>query len=161
VLEAIAGAASESGGHMEAIGRATVEQAATAQHLVQIFAGVNEQARQIDSDVTAQRASQDAALEVADAVRGAARSVHRSTEDQARSLALLREGASTVDDSCALIQRAIQGQSADCESSVAVIQSLEAHARKNAEAIDRFAGAIEELRSRGSDLRERIARFST
>ena len=160
-LEAITGAARESGGRIAEIVQAVQEQARAAAHVSELMERVRGGVEQLRNATHEQEQGHAVVLRGTTGMRDAAQQVHRTTEEQARGGNQIRAGIEVVRAAVEQIHQALQDQTSACRHSAQFMGQVELRARTNHESAEEMEQASVALRAAADAMREHIRRFHT
>jgi len=158
-LEQIARAASESGRHIAQIVAAVREQTAAAAHVASLMERVNGGVEEIRSAGEEQDRGNEVVFRSATTMREIALHVRRTTEEQSRGFARIRETTEGVRGAVESIQTSLRQQSEACVQVAGFLEQVEERTRENDRSVRSMGDAMHGLARDAEALRAEVARF--
>jgi methyl-accepting chemotaxis protein len=158
-LDAITGAARESGHRITGIGAAVREQARAASHVVELMERVRSGVEQIRQAAVEQDRGNEVAWRGSVAMREAAGAVKATTEEQARGSGRIRESIEGVREAVEQINRSLQEQSGACRSALEFLEAVYGRTRSNEASAERLDNVTRDLVAEAQALRDDVRRF--
>jgi methyl-accepting chemotaxis protein len=160
-LDDITRAARESGSHTGEIVAAVQVQTKAAGHVVELMDRVRNGVEQIAAAGGQQDRGNETVYRSAVTMSEVAQQVRRTTEEQSRGFARIRESVEGVRDAVEQINGSLQQQSSACSQVAEFLEQVVARSRGNARAAQGLGEAVQLLTRQAESLREDVARFQT
>jgi len=158
-LEGITRAAAESGQHIVRIVTAVREQTSAAGHVAQLMDSVSGGADEIRAAGSDQDHANEVIYRSAVTMREIAQQVRRTTEEQSRGFARIRESVENVRDAVERIDRSLHQQSGACEQVAGFLEMVNVNTHSNERSVQGMDKAMRELAREAEALREDVGRF--
>jgi methyl-accepting chemotaxis protein len=158
-LEEINGAARASGGRIGEIVQAVREQSRAAAHVADLMERVSGGVAEIREAGRAQDSANHVVLRGATSMRDVSQQVHRTTAEQSRGAAQIRESMERVRDAVERIHGSLRQQTEACRRAVSFLEQIHERTRSNEEATERMSEATQGLKSQAEALRQDVRRF--
>ena len=158
-LEEITRAARASGVRIEEIVQAVREQAKDASRVSDLTGQVNRSVEEIRAGGQEQERGNQAVMRGTVIMRDVAHQTHRTTEEQARGAARIRDSIESVREAVDKIHAALQEQSEECLHAVSFLEQIYERTRSNEESSRRMREATQSLQQQADALREDVRRF--
>ncbi len=160
-LEEITVAARDSGVRIQEIVQAVQEQTHAAAHVAELMERVNRGVGGIRSAGEEQERGTEVVMNSTSAVRDVSQQVSRTTEDQARGAARIRDSMESVRDAVDRMHASLDQQSTSCNEMASSLEQIFERTRSNEDAAQRLNEATQALRGQAEALRQDVRRFRT
>jgi methyl-accepting chemotaxis protein len=158
-LEDITRSAAESGQHIQRIVEAVREQTGAATHVAQLMDRVSAGVDEIRSAGADQDRANEFVYRSAVTMREISQQVRRTTEEQSRGFARIRENVEGVRESVEQIDGSLRQQSTACEQVTLFLEIVDENTHSNEQAVQRMDSAMEGLSREAEVLREEVGHF--
>src|SRR5262245_16579693 len=158
-LEEITAAARDCGERTQEIVSAVREQARATSHVGVLMERVNARVGEIRAAGVEQSRANEVVTRSAVLMREVAHQTQRTTEEQARGSARIRDGMEAVRDVVDRIHAALREQSEACRSAFSFLEQIHARTRSHEDSAQRIAEATQTLRRQAGGLRTDLSHF--
>jgi methyl-accepting chemotaxis protein len=158
-LEEITAAARDCGVRTQEIVAAVREQARATSHVGVLMERVNARVGEIRAAGVEQSHANQVVTRSAVVMREVAHQTQRTTEEQARGSARIRDGMEAVRDVVDRIHSALREQSEACRSAVSFLEQIHARTRSHEDSAQRLEDATRTLRRQAGGLRADLQHF--
>jgi methyl-accepting chemotaxis protein len=158
-LEEITAAARDCGQRTEGIVRAVQEQARATSHVGVLMERVNSRVEEIRAAGVEQTQATEVVTRSAVVMREVAHQTLRTTEEQARGSARIRDGMEVVRDVVDRIHGALREQSEACRTASSFLEQIHARTRLHEDAAQHLEQATSSLSHEASALRADLQQF--
>jgi methyl-accepting chemotaxis protein len=159
-LEEITAAARDCGRRTQEIVAAVREQGRATQHVSGLMERVTARVEEIRTAGVEQTRANEVVMRSAVLMREVAHQTQRTTEEQARGSARIRDGMEAVRDVVDRIHASLRGQSEACNDAAAFLEQIHERTRSHDESAQRLAEATRALEREAGGLRADLKRFS-
>jgi methyl-accepting chemotaxis protein len=158
-LDEIHAAAHSSGDRISEIVQAVREQSRAAAHVAELVERVSGGVAQIREAGREQDHGNQVVLRGATSMRDVAQQAQRTTAEQARGAAQIRDSMERVRDAVERIHDSLRQQSDACRRAVSFLEQIHERTRSNEDATRRMSEATRGLQSQAEALRQDVRRF--